>query len=231
VDAPLVLFWLVAAAVVGVAAVVVLLALGWWAGWLAAPVAAYLVLSAASYAYTTLRGKFVVWAREVDRLGLTGVEQAVDLGCGRGAVLVLVAQALPRGRAIGVDLWRSADQSGNLEEAAQRNLAAARVSADLITADLRALPLETGAYDLVVSSLAIHNIPGPAGRAQAVAEAYRVLAPGGRLLLADLLHLREYAAVLTGLGATDVTIRTLGWRFWYGAPWFATRLLTLQKAG
>lgn len=219
------LIWLVAGAVVGVVAAVTLLALGWWPGWVVLAAAAYTVLNAASYTYTTLRGKFVVWARELDRLGLTGIEQAVDLGCGRGAVLVLVAKALPRGRAVGVDLWRASDQSGNAEETTQRNLAASGVAAELVTADLRALPMDNAAYDLVVSSLAFHNIPEPAGRAQAVAEAYRVLAPGGRLLLADFRHTAEYAAVLSRLGAPEVSVRSLGWRFWYGAPWFATHLV------
>jgi arsenite methyltransferase len=47
----------------------------------------------------------------LDRLGLRGDERILDLGCVRGAVL-LAAQHLTTGRAVGVDLWRSRDQSG-----------------------------------------------------------------------------------------------------------------------
>jgi len=42
-------------------------------------------LSFASFLYTTRCGKFVVWAGLLVRLGLTGRERVVDLGCGRRA--------------------------------------------------------------------------------------------------------------------------------------------------
>lgn len=65
------------------------------------------------YLHTTVRGKLRVWERELDRLNLRGDERLLDLGCGRGAVLIAAARRLPVGRAVGVDLWRSQDQSGN----------------------------------------------------------------------------------------------------------------------
>src|SRR5262249_2897690 len=71
--------------------------------------------------YTSLRGKFVVWAEVLDGLGLRGDERVLDLGCGRGAVLLLAARRLTTGRAVGVDLWRKSDQSGNAAEATWRN--------------------------------------------------------------------------------------------------------------
>ena len=46
---------------------------------------------------------------------------------------------------------------------------------DIETGDMRALPFPDGTFDVVVSSLAIHNISSNAARAQAVAEAWRVL--------------------------------------------------------
>src|SRR6516165_4746703 len=73
------------------------------------------------YLHSTLRGKFLVWAELLDKLGLRGDERILDLGCGRGAVLLLAAQRLTTGRAVGVDLWRSRDQSGNAAEATRRN--------------------------------------------------------------------------------------------------------------
>jgi hypothetical protein len=65
------------------------------------------------YLHTTLRGKLRSWERELDRVGLKGDEQLLDLGCGRGAVLIQAAKRLPAGRAVGVDLWSAQDQSGN----------------------------------------------------------------------------------------------------------------------
>ncbi len=73
------------------------------------------------YLHSTLRGKFVVWADLLDQLHLRGDERLLDMGCGRGAVLLMAAQRLTRGRAVGIDLWRSVDQSGNSAEATRRN--------------------------------------------------------------------------------------------------------------
>ena len=82
----------------------------------------------ALHLHFTLRGKFVLWAELLDRLRLRGDERILDLGCGRGAVLLMAAQHLTTGRAVGVDLWRTVDQSGNSAEATQRNAIAEEVA-------------------------------------------------------------------------------------------------------
>ncbi len=96
----------------------------------------------AFYLHGTLRGKFVLWAELLDRLRLRGDERILDLGCGRGAVLLVAAQHLITGRAMGVDLWRSVDQSGNSVEATQRNAVAEGVAerVELHTGNMTALP-------------------------------------------------------------------------------------------
>jgi SAM-dependent methyltransferase len=193
--------------------------------------ALFLLTLVAFIFHTTLRGKFAVWAELLAQLGLRGDERTLDLGRGRGAVLLLAAQHLTTGRAVGVDLWRSADQSGNSAEATRRNAVAEGVAdrVELHTGDLRALPFEDNGFDVVVSSLAIHNISGRAGREKAIAEAVRVLRPGGRLMIADVRGTRHHQAQLAKMGLGDVTRRRLGWRFWWGGPWAATRLVTATK--
>src|SRR5215510_7032419 len=71
--------------------------------------------------HASRRGKFLVWSDVLDRLGLNGSERILDLGCGRGAVLLLAAQRLTTGRAVGVDIWDRGDQSGNSPDATLRN--------------------------------------------------------------------------------------------------------------
>jgi ubiquinone/menaquinone biosynthesis C-methylase UbiE len=181
--------------------------------------------------YSSRRGKFEVWAELLDDLKLRGDERILDLGCGRGAVLLLAAERLTTGTAVGVDLWRRKDQSGNSPEATQRNAVAEGVAdrIELHTADMTALPFEADSLDIVVSNIAIHNIKGRAGREKAIDEAVRVLRAGGRLLIADLWGTRQYAARLTKLGMLGVSRRNLGWRMWWGGPWAATRLVTAIK--
>jgi arsenite methyltransferase len=197
---------------------------------LAGASAVEIIATAAWYIYATRWGKFVVWDRVLDELRLQGDETVLDLGCGHGAVLLAAAKRLPRGRAIGVDLWR-ADQTDNSQQATLANAALENVAdrIEVHTADMTALPLADDSVDVIVSSLAIHNIPTHAGRRQALDQAVRVLRPGGRLAIADLWETRQHAAHLRELGWRNVQRRNLGWRMWYGGPWFSTRLVTATK--
>jgi arsenite methyltransferase len=175
--------------------------------------------SAASFLYSTGPGKRAIWAQLLDELGLRGDEHFLDVGCGRGAVLMLAARRLPAGRAVGADIWRRRDQSGNSRAAAERNAVAegVRDRVELVDADARDLPFGSGSFDVVVSSLAISNIREAGGRVQALREAVRVLRPGGRLRIVDD-GADDYAAVLRDVGCTDLVVRQLDWRTWYGLP-------------
>jgi len=100
---------------------------------------------------------------------------------------------------------------------------------ELRTGDMRELPFADGSFDVVVSSLAIHNIPGADDRRRAIDEAWRVLAPGGRLRIADIRHVGAYRQRLADLGASDLRIGSLGWRMWWGGPWMPTRIVSARK--
>jgi arsenite methyltransferase len=183
--------------------------------------------------HTSRRGKFLVWRELLDGLHLRGDERILDLGCGRGAVLLAAAKRLTTGRGFGVDLWSRADQSGNSVDATRRNAIAEQVAERVtpLTASMMELPFRSDTFDVVVSSIAIHNIRGEFGRATAIDEAARVLRPGGRLLVADLLGTDAYAKRLDELGMTDVRRRNLGWRMWWSGPWRATWLVSATKPG
>jgi ubiquinone/menaquinone biosynthesis C-methylase UbiE len=230
-DAP---YALVIFAVIGIAGVIGAL-VGWRDGnrHLTVVMSFYAVFflgQAISFYYTTRHGKFVVWNSILDGLHLRGDERVLDMGCGRGAVLNAIAKRLASGHVTGIDLWSTKDQSGNASDVTTRNATLEgvleRVTID--TGDMRSLPFADGSFDLVVSSLAIHNIRGRLDRAKAVAEAWRVLKPGGRLLIADIRSTALYAKTLEALGAVTTT-RRLGWRFWYGNPFAATSLVTASK--
>src|SRR6516225_7278133 len=75
---------------------------------------------------------------------------------------------------------------------------------ELHTGDMTALPFEDNTFDVVVSSLAIHNIRGSAGREKAISEAVRVLRPGGRLLIADIRATQQHQEQLAKIGMNEV---------------------------
>jgi arsenite methyltransferase len=192
---------------------------------------AFFLANACSFFYTTRRGKFLVWEELLDDLHLRGDERALDVGCGRGAVLTALARRLPTGRVSGIDLWSRYDQSGNARDVTRHNASLEGVEdrVTIVTGDMRALPFADESFHVVVSSLAIHNLRSSADRAKAVAEGWRVLRPGGHLVIADIRATARYVETLSQLGATGVARRRLGWRFWYGNPFASTSVVTVSK--
>jgi len=156
-----------------------------------------------------------------------GDEQVLDVGCGRGLMLLAAAKHLTTGRATGVDLWQTQDQSGNCRSATLANAAAESVSdkITLIDADARQLPFPDETFDVVLSSWAIHNIYDSHGRARAIQEISRVLKPNARLVIVDIQHTQEYARVMRESGLQ--TIRRTCPNFLFVIP---TYTLTATKA-
>ena len=151
----------------------------------------------------------------------SGSEIVLDVGCGRGLVAVAVAKRVSHGRVYGIDLWQTEDLSGNSPGAIRANAAIASVADRLAvdTGDARDLPYPNATFDVVTSMTAIHNIPDVVGRRKAISEAWRVLRPGGQLLLFDIRHARLYLQQLRELGAIETTCigpillwGPLGWR-------------------
>ena len=195
--------------------------------------ASFFGLCALSYLYTTLHGKFVWWADLLDEARLKGDEYAVDLGCGRGAVLISLAKRLTTGRVSGIDLWRNQDQLGNDIEATKHNARVCGVEdrVELNTGNITTLPYHDGQFDLVVSSLAIHNLKAREDRRKAITEAVRVLEPGGKIIIADISHTEEYADWLNEAGMESVMLQDLGVRGWWGGPWMPTSAVTASRPG
>lgn len=147
-------------------------------------------------------GKLRARDRLLDHLALRGDETVLDVGCGHGLLLLGAARRLTTGRAIGVDLWSQRDQSSNSAAAtlANADVEGVRDRVEVRDGDMRALPLPDASVDVVVSSLAIHNLPSAADRERAIGEIVRVTRPGGRIALLDIAHVGEYARALRSHG-------------------------------
>ncbi len=140
-----------------------------------------------------------------------GDEVVLDVGCGRGLMLIGAARRLTTGRAVGIDLWRAQDQAGNSAEATLANAGAAGVAdrVSVQTGDMVALPFAADRFDVVLSAWAVHNVPEVSQRHAALSEMLRVLKPGGILAVTDIEGRRDFQDALRALGAQDVRVEVL----------------------
>jgi arsenite methyltransferase len=162
--------------------------------------------SAGLMVWSSKVGKLKERDRILDAIPWRGDETVLDAGCGRGLLLIGAAKHLSTGTAIGVDIWRKGDQSGNSPEVTLENAKAEGVEGrvEIRDGDLRDLPFEDGSFDVVLSSLALHNIHDREEREGALRELTRVLKPGGRLTIVDVWDTGEYARVLREGGMEGV---------------------------
>ncbi|HTF88244.1 MAG TPA: class I SAM-dependent methyltransferase [Planctomycetota bacterium] len=138
----------------------------------------------------------------LDKLVWRGDERVLDVGCGLGLFLIGAAKRLETGRAVGIDLWQAEDLSGNTPAGTQGNATIEGVAdkVEVLTGDARKLPFDDASFDVVLSSMALHNIYNGGERQTAVREIARVLKPGGRVLILDVRHTNQYAATLSDAG-------------------------------
>lgn len=171
-------------------------------------------------------GKFHVRDRLLRGLNLRGDEAVLDVGCGHGLLLIGAAKKLPRGRAVGVDLWSQVDQGDNSRAATLRNAEIENVAdrVEVHDGDMRKLPFADSSFNAAVAHFAIHNISGHEGRREAIREIVRVLKPGGQVALSDMKSVGLYGDELRKSGMSAVKI---SWpSFW---TWPPSRIVTARK--
>ena len=112
--------------------------------------------------------------------GIPAGATVVDIGCGAGTDLLLAARRTgPKGRAIGVDMTEAMRR-----RASQGAAACGLLNVELRNGDATRLPIDAASADVVISNGVLNLVPE---KERAVDEIARVLKPGGRVQIADII--------------------------------------------
>ena len=151
----------------------------------------------------------------------SGRGRVLDMGAGTGRSSIMVLEARPRAALVALDLFADSynqhfGTGASPEERLMANLKAAGVDGRAVirAGDMRRLPFEPAAFDAIVSAYAIDHLDREGVR-QCIAEASRVLKPGGEFLLMvigkDLWLQFTFGPLLIHAPTRD-------------APWWSSRL-------
>ena len=152
----------------------------------------------------SLRGKFRHRDRMLALAKLRGDEDVLDVGTGRGLLLVGAAKKLVTGRAVGLDIWKTSDLSSNARAKTEAVLEQEGVTdrCRLLERPAQDTGLPDASFDVILSNLCLHNISATGERDAACREIVRLLKPGGVAVISDFRHTGQYAKVFQAAGLT-----------------------------
>jgi SAM-dependent methyltransferase len=168
-----------------------------------------MVLVCGSYLYYIKLGKLRRRDKMLSMIDWNGNEKVLDIGTGRGLLMIGAAKKLDLGKSIGIDIWNSGDMHSNTYQNTMRNaeLEGVLEKVEVKNEDVRNMSFPNDTFDVVLSNLCIHNIPTKDGREKACREIARVLKPNGTAIITDKSYTKEYGESFAMDGLTVEVFR------------------------
>lgn len=192
-----------------------------------------LVFFGLKYMHTSIVGKYKIMQAIVNNIHLKKDSKILDAGCGHGAfMLQFNKQAASISEIIGIDIWSNKDQGSNSIEATQKIMDSSNLAnkAKLKTADILDMPFSDNEFDLIISSLVLHNIKPFEKRKKALINIARVQKPKGQLVIMDIgYETSKYVRILKELEYQNINIMNAGYNGWWGTPMVPTFVITAIK--
>ena len=150
-------------------------------------------------------GKLRMRDKIFENLEMKGNEDVLDVGCGRGLLLIAAAKRLTTGLATGIDHWKGTVEYRNTSEMTWENARIEGVTdkIKIIDGDVTSLPFTDNRFDVVTTSLMLHHVKNTD---LALKEMVRVLKPNGVLVIADIAAGR-FKSSMEHLGLTIIQTR------------------------
>ena len=166
-----------------------------------------------SYGGGGLSGKILDMV--VSHIKWDGQGDALDIGCGSGALSIKAAKKFPGAKITGIDYWgtewdynkRQCEQNAALEGVSDRIV--------FLKGDAAQLPFGDEHFDMVVSNFTFHEVKSAKNKRDPIKEALRILKKGGVFVFHDLFYAKKLygdpdalLAELRALGISEIAMKS-----------------------
>lgn len=154
-------------------------------------IAAYFAYARYSFSPKGRNLQSKVWETAISNLEWNGDGRALDIGCGNGALTIMLAKKFASARVTGIDFWgerweyskNTCEANAKMEEVGDR--------VEFRKASASKLPFEDEYFDAAVSNFCFHEVADSNDKQEVIREALRVVKKGGKFAFQDLFLLKK----------------------------------------